>query len=263
MASSFSPAMFPSLKNLLNASFSPLSSVAYRYIVSNSFSVIIPFRVTLLVGLLVFGESPVVNCSHNLLDEVLIDGGNLYMFNCGSEGRVVFFPISKRFQMAEVKPIKILVVGSEGSGKGYLLRRIATPFSDASEIGMRFFTTTLDGQPLRFWEWVGTDNPHSPKPEFYEGASGACVVYDVRSLHSFEQAKLWTWVLQADYKINSVLLFANYCQDKANRLILPEDGRYLAEWKNLLYFEADAGQAVEIEESFRMLVQHIVVIASY
>ncbi|OLS14034.1 MAG: ras-related protein RHN1-like [Promethearchaeota archaeon CR_4] len=106
---------------------------------------------------------------------------------------------------------------------------------------MRFYTTNLNDQLVQFWEWVGVDNPYAPKLGFYEGASGACVIFDVRSLHSFEQAKRWIRVLQADYKINPILLLANNCQDKTNRIILSQDGRFLAETKKVLYFEVYIG----------------------
>ncbi len=165
--------------------------------------------------------------------------------------------------MAEKKPIKVLVVGSEDSGKGLLLRQVGTAVGVTQEIGIRFFKTKLDDQTIQFWEWVGADNPRSPKPGFYEGASGACVVYDVRSLHSFEQAKVWIRVLQADYNINSVLLLANYCKDEENRIVFSQDGRFLAGTKNFLYFEVDPNLAPEIEESFRMLVQNIAVTTSH
>ncbi len=165
--------------------------------------------------------------------------------------------------MAEIKPLKILLVGSEGSGKGRLLGKIATVMGFSQETGIRFFKTTLDGQPLQIWEWIGADNPRSPKPGFYEGANGACVVFDARSIHSFEQAKVWIRVLQGDYQINSVLLLANYCQNDAERVVFPQDGRFLAGTKNFLYFEVDADLVPEIEESFRMLVESITMTTSH
>ncbi len=166
-------------------------------------------------------------------------------------------------QMVEVKPLKILVVGSESSGKGRLLGKIATAVGFSEEIGIRFFKTMFDEQPVQFWEWVGADNPRSPKSGYYEGANGACVVFDARSLHSFEQAKVWIRVLQADYQITNILLLANYCHDDVSRAVLPQDGRFIAGTKNFLYHEVDVELVVEIEESFRILVENITLTASH
>ncbi len=165
--------------------------------------------------------------------------------------------------MSEGKSIKILVVGSEGSGKGLLLPKIAATVGNVGEVGIHFFQMSLDGQSLQFWEWVGADNPRSPKPGFYDGANAACVVYDVRSLHSFEQAKVWIRVIQTDFKIDSVLLLANYCDDVENRVILPQDGRFVVGTRNFLYFEVDPTKVAEILECIRILVQSIPIIASH
>lgn len=153
------------------------------------------------------------------------------------------------------------MVGSEGSGKGLLLRNIATMVGYVQEVGIRFFRMFLDGQTIQFWDWMGPDNPRSPKPGFYDGASAACVIYDVRSLHSFEQAKVWIRVLQSDFNIYSGLLLANYCDDKENRVILPQDGRFVAGTRNFLYFEVDQNKIAEVIENIRMLVHNIAVTA--
>ncbi len=155
------------------------------------------------------------------------------------------------------------MVGSTGSGKGSLLHKFAATVGATKDIDIRFYKDTIDGQPILFWEWVGTNNPRSPKPEFYTGARAACVVYDSRSIPSFEQAKAWIRVIQAEYNIHSVLLLANYCQDHNNRVILPQEMEFLASTKNLMYCEVDPATVAKVGENIELLVEKITIVASH
>jgi GTPase SAR1 family protein len=154
--------------------------------------------------------------------------------------------------------VKILVVGSNGSGKDLLLERVAAPVGDLPEAGVRFFHKTISVEDeeanLQIWEWVHGDNPHSLKPSFSAGASAAIVVFDVRSIFSFEQTKVWIRILQDINKIDPVMLVANYAQDAGRRVIPEKDGIDLAKERKCLYQEVNSTTGTDFETCLQNLV---------
>src|SRR5271157_3825878 len=153
--------------------------------------------------------------------------------------------------MADNSLAKILVVGSNGSGKDLLLERIAISIEHIPEAGIRFFQKTIAGESgeisLQIWEWVHGDNPHSLKPSYSAGASAAVVVFDVRSIFSFEQAKVWIRIVQDINKIDNVMLVANYAQDEPHRVIPASDAQELADDRKCLYREVDSTNSADFE----------------
>jgi GTPase SAR1 family protein len=108
---------------------------------------------------------------------------------------------------------------------------------------------------LQIWEWVHGDNPHSLKPSFSAGASAGIVVFDVRSIFSYEQTKVWIRILQDINKIDPVMLVANYVQDAGRRVIPTSDAIDLAKERKCLYQEVDSTTGADFEACLQQLVE--------
>lgn len=87
--------------------------------------------------------------------------------------------------------------------------------------------------------------------QFYKGAQGIILVYDITNRESFENVKNWVEQIDQNARPNiSKVLVGNKCDLEENRAISKEEGTQLADEFKMKFFEASAANNTGIRECF-------------
>jgi len=160
---------------------------------------------------------------------------------------------------------KLLVVGDAGVGKTCLITRFVDDVfssTNKSTIGVDFKATTveMDGKAvqLQVWDTAGQERFRALTTSYYRGAHGVIVVYDTTDQASFDH--LQSWIKDVDlYSGEEVtkLLIGNKDDDKARKVVDPEQAREFAAEHSMLFMEASAMRATNVSAAFRLLVAEV------
>lgn len=160
---------------------------------------------------------------------------------------------------------KMVVIGDSAVGKSQLLSRFSknefSPDSRAT-VGVEFQTKTIliDKKLVKaqIWDTAGQERYRAITSAYYRGALGALIVYDITHPTSFEQVPRWLEDLRAHADPAAVImLVGNKCDLEAQRAVLVESGRELAEREGLLFLETSALDATNVERAFLMVLEQI------
>ncbi|CAL9106988.1 unnamed protein product [Musa acuminata var. zebrina] len=154
-----------------------------------------------------------------------------------------------------------LVLGrkeSGGVGKSCLLLQFTDkrfqPVHDLTigvEFGARMIT--LDSKPikLQIWDTAGQESFRSITRSYYRGAAGALLVYDITRRETFNH--LASWLEDARQHTNpnmTIMLIGNKCDLAHRRAVSTEEGEQFAKEHGLIFMEASAKTAQNVEEAF-------------
>lgn len=88
---------------------------------------------------------------------------------------------------------KIIIIGDAGVGKSNILIRYTKDMFDASNkptIGIEFSSKTIDVDSkkvkLQIWDTAGQERYRAVAKQYYKGAAGVMIVYDITKRSSFE-----------------------------------------------------------------------------
>ena len=131
-----------------------------------------------------------------------------------------------------------------------------------STIGVDFKATSveMDGKQvqLQVWDTAGQERFRALTTSYYRGAHGVILVYDVNEQSSFDHLK--SWIKDVDlYSGEEVtkLLIGNKDDDKARKVVDPEQAREFAADHSMLFMEASAMRATNVSAAFRLLVAEV------
>ena len=89
--------------------------------------------------------------------------------------------------------LKIIIIGDAGVGKSNILIRYTKNEFDASNkptIGIEFSSKTINVNrsrvKLQIWDTAGQERYRAVAKQYYRGAAGVMIVYDVTKRSSFE-----------------------------------------------------------------------------
>ena len=162
---------------------------------------------------------------------------------------------------------KILLLGDSSVGKTCFLKRYTdNTFQDAylSTIGFdfKFKNITLDNGKtvkVQLWDTAGQERFRTIAKSYYKGAHGIVLIYDVTNRKSYDNIRKWLVQIknEAASKI-SIVLVANKidCEDEL-RQVKKDEGEDLAKNNNLTIFEASAKDNINVEESFKYIIEEI------
>jgi small GTP-binding protein len=161
---------------------------------------------------------------------------------------------------------KILLLGDSAVGKTcFLLRYADDTFVEnhISTIGLdyRLKMTTLENEKIakiQIWDTAGQDRFKSITKNYYKGAHGIILIYDVTSIVSFTNIK--NWVMQIKENANEkvkIVLVGNKIDEEHLRKVSTEDGEKLASEYNVKFFETSAKQNIRVKETFNYLTNEI------
>ena len=162
---------------------------------------------------------------------------------------------------------KILLLGDSSVGKTCFLKRYTdNTFQDAylSTIGFDFkykFVTLEEGKTVKvqLWDTAGEERFKTIAKSYYKGAHGIVLIYDVTNRKTYDNIRKWMNQIKDDSSSNiSIILVANKidCENEF-RQVIKEEGEVLAKNNNLPIFEASAKDNINVEESFKYLIEEI------
>ena len=162
---------------------------------------------------------------------------------------------------------KVLLLGDSTVGKTcFLLRYCDKTFQEAhlSTIGLdyRLKTMTLKNGKnikLQIWDTAGQDRFRAITKNYYKGANGIILIYDVTNVQSYENVKNWISQIRDEANPNVVIYLAGNKVDvsEQDKLVKTEDGQKIADEFKLPFYETSAKNGVNINKIFEDLVEVI------
>ncbi len=162
--------------------------------------------------------------------------------------------------------LKILTIGESAVGKTCILLR----FTDNKFLKTHLTTIGIDYKSkvikvnnfsvkLKIWDTAGQERFRNITQQYYKGADGILLVYDVTERNSFEKVREWMKQIQQNTNKEKIgiILVGNKC-DLDERQVSAEEGQNLAREFGILFYEASAYKDININETFESLVGEII-----
>lgn len=158
---------------------------------------------------------------------------------------------------------KILTLGESGVGKTCLLLRFTENKFMANHlatIGIDYKSKNIQVKEktikLKIWDTAGQERFRNITQQYYKGADGIVLVYDVSDRNSFEMLRGWITQISTHTTKVGIVLVGNKC-DKENRKVLKEEAEDLGKEHGLKYIETSALENIGVEETFDTLGEEI------
>jgi small GTP-binding protein len=154
---------------------------------------------------------------------------------------------------------KILILGDTQVGKSCFLTRYAdNSFQDEylSTIGMDYKIKNYqaeDGSTIKLyiWDTAGQDRFRSITRNYYKGADGIILIYDITKKDTFENVRNWINNIKDEAPDRVVLiLVGNKVDDERNRVVPKSEGEEIAKEFNLPFFECSAKSDINVTPVF-------------
>ncbi|WP_287582953.1 Rab family GTPase [Candidatus Borrarchaeum sp.] len=142
---------------------------------------------------------------------------------------------------------KVIVVGDGSVGKTSIIRRYVHEKFDPyykKTIGVAHAVKRINIKDtqvtLTLWDTGGQELFDCVRPQYYRGANGVLVVYDVTNKESFDHLDKWLNDISDQCEEIPIILVANKI-DLTNKNIIPrEEGERYALKKSLTFYETSA-----------------------
>jgi len=153
--------------------------------------------------------------------------------------------------MTENKPdytLKILTIGESAVGKTCILLRFTDNqflMNHITTIGIDYKSKKItSGQysvKLKIWDTAGQERFRNITKQYYKGADGILLVYDITDRNSFEKIKDWMKQIQENTikEQIGIVLLGNKC-DLEDRQVSLEEGQNIAKEYGILFWETSA-----------------------
>ena len=168
--------------------------------------------------------------------------------------------------MSEDCVYKVLLLGDTTVGKTcFLMKYTDKTFQDVhiSTIGLDYRLKSMalkSGKniKLQIWDTAGQDRFRAITKNYYKGANGIILIYDVTSQKTYDNVKNWVTQIREEASPNVVVyLCGNKIDMKEERKIKEEDGKKLAEEYGFPFHETSARDGINVDETFEDLVERI------
>ena len=161
--------------------------------------------------------------------------------------------------------LKILTIGESGVGKTCVLRRfVENKFmkNHLATIGIDFKTKTVQygnsSIKLKIWDTAGQERFRNITNQYYKGADGIALIFDVTDRKSFDKIKEWMMQIRCNTQADEIglVLMGNKC-DFESREVTAEDGEKLGQELGIKYYETSALDGKNITDAFTYLTGEI------
>ena len=169
--------------------------------------------------------------------------------------------------MSEDCVYKVLLLGDSTVGKTcFLLRYCDKTFQEAhlSTIGLDYrlkSMTLASGKriKLQIWDTAGQDRFRAITKNYYKGANGIILIYDVTNIQSFENVKNWIAQIKEEANPNVIIYLAGNKIDvnESEKAVKTEDGKKIADELTIKFYETSAKNGINVNEIFEDLVEKI------
>ena len=162
--------------------------------------------------------------------------------------------------------LKILILGDGGVGKTTLLHRfVKGEFIDTSTmtIGVQVHTKELeiDSQDcqLMLWDVTGQERFRFMIEEYFKGAHGALILFDITNMKSFVNIEKWMTLLKKFYKDFPVILVAAKYDLEEFSMVGDLYATKLQKRLDMLdYIKTSAKHGLNIDSPFETVARHVV-----
>ena len=161
---------------------------------------------------------------------------------------------------------KILLLGDSAVGKSCLLLRYCeNSFQEShlTTIGLDFRLKTVNLEDKRkikvqIWDTAGEDRFRAITRNYYRGANGIILMYDVTDQKSFEHIRDWVEKIKED-AVEEIIIYlvGNKIDLNNKRIITNEEGKKLAAEYNIKYYETSVKNSIGVEEVFLSLIKEM------
>ncbi|MCQ2818470.1 MAG: GTP-binding protein [archaeon] len=161
---------------------------------------------------------------------------------------------------------KVLLLGDSSVGKTCFLKRFVDgTFQEVymSTIGLDYRLKVMTMQDnkkvkLQIWDTAGQDRFRAITKNYYKGAHGIILIYDVTCRRTFDNVRNWmAQITESASEEVSVFLVANKIDMEDERKVPEEEGKKAAEEFNLPFYEASAKSNINVDQVFNDLVKII------
>lgn len=161
--------------------------------------------------------------------------------------------------------LKILLIGNSGVGKSCLLMRyvennFTTNFFNTIGVDFKMKTIPINDREvkLQIWDTAGQERFRTITCNYYRGAHGVVVVYDITDRESFDSVKNWMVEIEkyAQENVNK-LLIGNKCDQTAKRQVSHEEGADLARQLKIDFQETSAKEVTNVDTVFKTMAENI------
>ncbi len=161
---------------------------------------------------------------------------------------------------------KILLIGDSGVGKtSVILRYTKGIFREEflNSIGVDFRSKDLnyDGRKikLQIWDTAGQERFRALAKNFYQGADGIILMYDLTQKKTFNNIKHWFNDIIDNIEINKVaIIIVGNKSDLSSRQITKESCDKFCEQYNLKSIETSCLKNTNVDETFNFLIEKII-----
>ena len=160
--------------------------------------------------------------------------------------------------------VKILTLGDSSVGKSSIVLRFSDDdFNDNqfATIGIDFKTKYIkmgdSSVKVLIWDTAGQEKFQNIAKQYYKGANGVLLIYDICNRKSFERVDFWLKELKEYNRIDElfVCLVGNKIDLEDKRVISNEEGEKYAKANNINYFEVSAKSGKGVSELFNKAIK--------
>ena len=160
--------------------------------------------------------------------------------------------------------IKLLTLGDTNVGKTSVVIRFSDDkYNDnqLSTIGVDFRTKYMklgeNSVKVLIWDTAGQERFKNIAKQYYRGANGVLLIYDVCKRKSLEKIGFWLEELKTYNNIDELCIYlvGNKIDLEGKRVITKEEGQKYAEDNQINYFEVSAKSGEGIHDLFNDIIK--------
>jgi len=161
--------------------------------------------------------------------------------------------------------VRLLTLGDSGAGKSSLLLQYTQgefthEYMPTIGIDFRLKTIEMNGKQIKVqvWDTAGQERFRTITHNYYRGAHGIALVYDVTNEQSFQNIRKWIQDVHTYAESNvSIVLIGNKCDLESKKVVEESRGRELAEEYSIPFFQTSAKADINVQEAFTCLVNAV------
>ena len=157
---------------------------------------------------------------------------------------------------------KVTIIGDVAVGKSSIISKfVHNTFCDyiTSTIGAAFVSKKIIINDkvikLDMWDTAGQERYRSLTPMYYRDAAAIIIVYDITSMDTYINAKIWASEVNAakTHENSFIVLIGNKSDNSANRKVDLEEARTFANSNNFIHTEVSAKTGDGIKQLFNTI----------